>query len=392
MLSTLSAQRGLSARGAHYLTTQLGPTAFGSACNGSRTGTSCTEVCAGACRALTAFLRGCAEHLAPGLFLAATDTARAAAGGCAADGAHGGHSAHSAPVATRASAPSHSGAAAAAVHAIREALDRGEQVTPGFQGRRVLLGVGWVLGYFGPSQRGAAAAAVHAIWEALDRGKQVNPLTHEHDGAMVAAASFVADALKRTELELGNPCSGCRSQCSRPRVRDRSPWGIRPFRFKAAALILLMGLVDSSVMPRIELLSTAAEMFEAYFKSSLVRYVLPLPFGFKLTLEASDPVFGLACAPAAGPQCGQAWQCLDIRRHPILKPLLCLYTLCRFPAKVPEGAMAQRGGRAVGVDLGPQTLKTLYALCHVLRRCLRAQRRTARRPLCWHSPLRSRGR
>lgn len=75
-------------------------------------------------RALTAFLRGCEEQLAPGLFLAAADTARVAAAGCAADGAA------TAPLTTRASGGSQGGAAAAAVHAVREALDRGEQVIP----------------------------------------------------------------------------------------------------------------------------------------------------------------------------------------------------------------------------------------------------------------------
>ena len=75
-------------------------------------------------RALTAFLRGCEGQLAPGLFLAAADTARAAAAGCAADGAA------CAPLASRASGASQGGASAAAVHAVREALDRGEQVNP----------------------------------------------------------------------------------------------------------------------------------------------------------------------------------------------------------------------------------------------------------------------
>ena len=75
-------------------------------------------------RALTAFLRGCEEQLAPGLFLAAADTARAAATGCAADGVA------CAPLASRVSGASQGGASAAAVHAVREALDRGEQVTP----------------------------------------------------------------------------------------------------------------------------------------------------------------------------------------------------------------------------------------------------------------------
>ncbi|KAK9840841.1 hypothetical protein WJX81_008338 [Elliptochloris bilobata] len=73
-------------------------------------------------RALTAFLRSCELQLSPAVFLAAADAARAAS----ADGAGGADG--GAPPHRR---PSGGVSAVAAVHAIREALDRGEQVPEG---------------------------------------------------------------------------------------------------------------------------------------------------------------------------------------------------------------------------------------------------------------------